>query len=310
MSVSIADLFEDYLENTLTNVFYHSKLSSAQFAFRDGSKHARITDYGRGISNLLIHQFTPTELRETYTKHRRSYTKQTRPPANSPATTPVSPSPPPMNLVASRLQIEKEYKNAMQKQDHKIDLAMRMYDLISRHIERLDSQITKSGVAGADWIGAKKETLTDEKLFMDYGELLIIKVAKGKKRVISNLGWQAYLTRDPMDWFQVHHANDSYSYLYSDRTSHSSRPNPNQSGADGVPDLDIDPNEPTYCYCNQVSFGDMVACDSESCEREWFHYQCVGLVEPPAGKWYCDDCLEDMNLRKRMRRSPSSVSFN
>lgn len=38
-----------YLD-TLTNVFYHSKLSSAQFAFRDGSKHARITDYGRGIS--------------------------------------------------------------------------------------------------------------------------------------------------------------------------------------------------------------------------------------------------------------------
>lgn len=80
-----------------------------------------------------------------------------------------------MNLVASRLQIEKEYKVAMQKQDHKIDLAMRMYDLISRHIERLDSQITKSGVAGADWIGTKKEVLTDEKLFMDYGELLIYK---------------------------------------------------------------------------------------------------------------------------------------
>jgi hypothetical protein len=75
-----------------------------------------------------------------------------------------------MNLVASRLQIEKEYKVAMQKQDHKIDLAMRMYDLISRHIERLDSQITKSGVAGSDWIGTKKETLTDDKLFMDYGE--------------------------------------------------------------------------------------------------------------------------------------------
>jgi hypothetical protein len=53
------------------------------------------------------------------------------------------------------------------------------------------------------------------------------------------------------------------------RTAHSSRPNPNQAGSDGVPDLDIDPNEPTYCYCNQVSFGDMVACDSESVSRQW-----------------------------------------
>jgi hypothetical protein len=112
------------------------------------------------------------ELRETYTKHRRSYTKQTRPSANSPASTPVSPSPPPINLVASRLQIEKEYKVAMQKQDNKIDLAMRMYDLISRHIERLDSQITKSGVSGVDWIGTKKEALSDEKLFMDHGKCM------------------------------------------------------------------------------------------------------------------------------------------
>lgn len=24
-----------------------------------------------------------------------------------------------------------------------------------------------------------------------------------------------------------------------------------------------DPNEPRYCICNQVSYGDMVACDNE-----------------------------------------------
>lgn len=82
----------------------------------------------------------------------------------------MSPSPPPINLVASRLQIEKEYKVAMQKQDNKIDLAMRMYDLISRHIERLDSQITKSGVSGVDWIGTKKEAPSNDKLFMDHGK--------------------------------------------------------------------------------------------------------------------------------------------
>lgn len=25
-----------------------------------------------------------------------------------------------------------------------------------------------------------------------------------------------------------------------------------------------DPNEPRYCHCNQVSYGDMVACDNEA----------------------------------------------
>lgn len=26
--------------------------------------------------------------------------------------------------------------------------------------------------------------------------------------------------------------------------------------------MSIDPNEPLYCYCQQVSFGEMVACDN------------------------------------------------
>lgn len=28
-------------------------------------------------------------------------------------------------------------------------------------------------------------------------------------------------------------------------------------------DWNYDPNEPRYCLCNQVSYGDMVACDNE-----------------------------------------------
>ena len=32
----------------------------------------------------------------------------------------------------------------------------------------------------------------------------------------------------------------------------------------GTPDQDwYDPSEPRYCICNQVSYGDMVACDNE-----------------------------------------------
>lgn len=45
--------------------------------------------------------------------------------------------------------------------------------------------------------------------------------------------------------------------------------------------------EPTYCFCNNVSYGAMIACDNERCPREWFHYGCVGITKPPKGKWYC-----------------------
>jgi len=53
-----------------------------------------------------------------------------------------------------------------------------------------------------------------------------------------------------------------------------------------------DSDEQKYCYCNQVSYGEMIACDNNDCDIEWFHYDCVGLKMPPKGKWYCDECLQ------------------
>ncbi|KAI0332075.1 hypothetical protein GY45DRAFT_1344866 [Cubamyces sp. BRFM 1775] len=63
-----------------------------------------------------------------------------------------------------------------------------------------------------------------------------------------------------------------------------------------VDDMPPDPNEPRYCFCNQVSFGDMIGCDSPTCTREWFHIGCVGLVNIPKGNWYCRECI---NIKKR-----------
>ncbi|EIW60680.1 uncharacterized protein TRAVEDRAFT_45923 [Trametes versicolor FP-101664 SS1] len=63
-----------------------------------------------------------------------------------------------------------------------------------------------------------------------------------------------------------------------------------------IDDLPPDPNEPRYCFCNQVSFGDMIACDNPTCTREWFHIGCVGLTKIPKGNWYCRECAA---LRKR-----------
>lgn len=49
-------------------------------------------------------------------------------------------------------------------------------------------------------------------------------------------------------------------------------------------DDEINPDEPRYCYCNGVSYGEMVGCDSDTCEREWFHLECVGLKSAPSSK--------------------------
>ncbi|KAK2607645.1 hypothetical protein N8I77_006308 [Diaporthe amygdali] len=54
-----------------------------------------------------------------------------------------------------------------------------------------------------------------------------------------------------------------------------------------------DPDEPTYCYCERVSFGQMVGCDGEHCKREWFHLGCVGLKVAPgkSGKSFVSSVL-------------------
>lgn len=53
-------------------------------------------------------------------------------------------------------------------------------------------------------------------------------------------------------------------------------------------------DETKYCLCRQISYGEMVACDNTGCEIEWFHYDCVGVTQPPKGKWYCPDCSRKM----------------
>jgi hypothetical protein len=63
------------------------------------------------------------------------------------------------------------------------------------------------------------------------------------------------------------------------------------AGSSGeVLDMPVDPNEPTYCICHQVSYGEMIACDNPDCPIEWFHIGCMGLNSIPKGKWFCPKC--------------------
>merc|ERR1712071_20496 len=58
-------------------------------------------------------------------------------------------------------------------------------------------------------------------------------------------------------------------------------------------EIPIDPDEPTYCLCDQVSYGEMIGCDNDLCPIEWFHFSCVALTTKPKGKWYCPRCRGD-----------------
>jgi inhibitor of growth protein 3 len=74
----------------------------------------------------------------------------------------------------------------------------------------------------------------------------------------------------------------------------------------------------TYCFCEGISYGEMIACDDVNCEREWvrhislcldtvyssilqFHLACIGLTVPPDGTWFCDACRQKKNAKRGSR---------
>ncbi|PPQ69443.1 hypothetical protein CVT25_004835 [Psilocybe cyanescens] len=68
----------------------------------------------------------------------------------------------------------------------------------------------------------------------------------------------------------------------------------------GDVDGEADDNK-TYCFCDRVSYGEMIACDAKGCEKEWFHLACIGLTVPPDGRWFCDSCKNRKSGKKPVR---------
>jgi hypothetical protein len=84
-----------------------------------------------------------------------------------------------------------------------------------------------------------------------------------------------------------------------------------EAEAEAEPEVESeeDGDEPRYCYCNEVSYGNMIACDNDDCPREWFHLGCVHLDKPPTGrtKWFCsDECKETYTKAKVKGGRPGS----
>ncbi|KHJ94075.1 PHD-finger [Oesophagostomum dentatum] len=67
-------------------------------------------------------------------------------------------------------------------------------------------------------------------------------------------------------------------------------------------------DEPTYCFCSRISFGEMIGCDNDKCEIEWFHFECIGLTTKPKGKWFCPNCRHPDSAR--MPKTNRAVNAN
>ncbi|WPK27342.1 hypothetical protein PUMCH_004727 [Australozyma saopauloensis] len=71
-----------------------------------------------------------------------------------------------------------------------------------------------------------------------------------------------------------------------------------------IPAAADDADNNLYCFCQRVSFGEMIGCDNDDCRFEWFHWSCVGITSPPKDDevWYCPDCAPKMEKRKKRKK--------
>jgi len=157
--------------------------------------------------------------------------------------------------------IRADLKQCQELADEKVNLAVQTYELVDKHIRRLDTDLKKFEAE------------------LEQGGIVTTTAATINKEQ------QKVQEKKPVD----------------NGKAQRKRPpeNPTDARVLNVDiDMPIDPNEPTYCVCNRVSFGEMVGCDNSDCKVEWFHFECVGLTNPPKGKWYCPECTA---IRKKQR---------
>eukprot|EP00011_Vannellida_sp_DIVA3-517-6-12_P006151 CAMPEP_0114625028 /NCGR_PEP_ID=MMETSP0168-20121206/11064_1 /TAXON_ID=95228 ORGANISM="Vannella sp., Strain DIVA3 517/6/12" /NCGR_SAMPLE_ID=MMETSP0168 /ASSEMBLY_ACC=CAM_ASM_000044 /LENGTH=240 /DNA_ID=CAMNT_0001836307 /DNA_START=22 /DNA_END=744 /DNA_ORIENTATION=+ len=169
----------------------------------------------------------------------------------------------------ARDQVRQLYAKCQEYADEKVSLAMQTYELVDKHIRRLDLDLRKF------------------------------------EHELESQGHRPSPGRPPKRKLGAHQDSPASKKRLSASTERKksslaspiARPIPSLSVSLDMP---IDPNEPVYCFCKRVSFGEMVGCDNPECRVEWFHFECVGLTQSPKGRWLCPECVKTAsNIKKK-----------
>ncbi|XP_036824826.1 inhibitor of growth protein 5 isoform X3 [Oncorhynchus mykiss] len=149
-------------------------------------------------------------------------------------------------------KIQSAYSKCKEFSDDKVQLAMQTYEMVDKHIRRLDADLARfenelkeklevSGYESPEGRGLKKgegQGLREKRGPKGRGRKSSDEDSPRKKKLKNSPGLSsALLPMQPSD----------------------------------VLDMPVDPNEPTYCLCHQVSYGEMIGCDNPDCPIEWFH---------------------------------------
>lgn len=170
-------------------------------------------------------------------------------------------------------RMEEAYDKCKEFSDDKVQLAMQIYELVDKHIRRLDANLARFENELKDKLELSEKESTDEKK------------SKKRKSLKEKRGGGGGRDNKETDEDSPKQKVQKHSDVLLGVQ------------ASDVLDMPVDPNEPTYCLCSQVSYGEMIGCDNGDCPIEWFHFACVGLTTKPKGKWFCPRCIQDQKKK-------------
>merc|ERR1719419_791571 len=198
--------------------------------------------------------------------------------------------------------ITKNFTKCKEYGDDKLGLAMQTYDMIDKHIRRLDADLArfeadlKEKALGGRSAGAGPSTSGNEC------------ETTNKKNSRKSLAGDSKKQKKRKEMEDKEDSKSNKKAKIAGAVQDSPGTNvslnallPLSVAASDVLDMPVDPNEPTYCLCHQVSYGEMIGCDNQDCPIEWFHFGCVNLTTKPKGKWYCPKCREDREKKEEVR---------
>lgn len=131
--------------------------------------------------------------------------------------------------------IQDKFSKAKELTEDKIQLAMQTYEMVDKHIRRLDSELSRL----ENELKEKQMTLANEESK---------KRGRGREKKGQSLFNPKHLIKDDLD------KSKKKQKLIHESTLVSTTTNSSLLGTE-VLDMPVDPNEPTYCICHQVSYG-------------------------------------------------------
>jgi len=205
-------------------------------------------------------------------------------------------------------KIQKMYKEAKTYGDEKVSIAIQTYEMVDKHIRRLDADLAKFEAELREKGGRLSQTESEEDPDDDeptkkrgrkkatQGQTKAEAAASKKKQKGGQAGRPAKDEKDKKKQKSKQKSGDGTAVGSGLSGGGGVGGLSGQvGGLMGMPqeiiDMPVDPNEPTYCVCQQVSYGEMIGCDNNDCPIEWFHFGCMQLTTKPKGKWYCPKCI-------------------